>query len=170
VRPFAPKGEQPEWRMLYDLVTGSAVDTVFPYDDFDRALGRDFRENRTPLARVQKELLREDKRVLVNVRGVGYRIAQAREHGELAVGQRQRARRAVDKGVQIVAGADQSSLTPKERQRLTEIEVNLRAQANMLRRTEARVAVLEKSAKHSDDRLDMLLAELKRKGLVETID
>lgn len=167
---FMSKGAQAEWKMLYTAVSGAAVDRVFTYDEFDRALGRDFRENRTPLGRVQRELLEKDHRVLSNERGVGYRVARANEHADLAVGQRRRARRAVDKGVKIVSGADHTELTNRERQRLTELEVNLRAQADMLRRTEARVEVLEKSSRKTDDRLDILVAELARKGIHLDVD
>ena len=164
--PFTPKGTQPEWRLLYDLVHGQPVDTVFKYDQFDKALGRDFREDRGPLARLQDELLSQDKRVLINVRGIGYRVAKAKEHGDLAAGQRKRARRAVRKGVRIAAGTDRSALTADERKRIDAMEHNLREQENMLRRHDERIGKAEKAVRRVDDRVDVLerqLAELERR-------
>lgn len=161
--PFTAKGAQPEWKLLYDLVHGKPVDHMFSYADFDKALARPFQPNRSPLSRLQHELLTQDKRVLINVRGQGYRVAKAVEHGDLASGQRRRAHRAVAKGVKIAAGADRSALSSDERKRIDLMEHNLREQASMLRRTDERVGYVEKKLLKHDDRLTYLEAELERR-------
>lgn len=159
---FEVKGEQPEWRLLYERVKGLPVDAVVTYEQLDEALGRSFRDDRGPLDRAQTELLEANHRVLVNVRNVGYRVARAEEHLSLAQGQRKRARRAVRKGRRIAEGADRGALSVDDRRRLDEFQVNLREQENMLNRTERRVSVLEKENAQQDDRIDYLEAQIQR--------
>lgn len=162
---FKPKGAIPEWRKVYDVLATKAVDDVLTYNELAEILGRDFDDDRAPMYRATKELLVVHKRGTVNERGVGYRIARPNEHAGLVVKQRSRARRAINKGVKIIEGTDRSKLTPSERKRLDDLEVNVRAQADMLRRTEARVSRLEKAEKYRDDKLDLLIADLRRKGI-----
>ena len=162
---FKPKGDVPEWRKVYDVLVEKGVDEVVTYEELDAALGRPFNHDRAPVYRATKELLAVHKRGTVNERSVGYRIARANEHASLAVKQRTRARRAIGKGVKIIDGTDRSKLTPSERKRLDDLEMNMRAQADMLRRTEQRVSVVEKKQQRHDDRLDLLIADLRRKGI-----
>ena len=48
---FEPKGEKPEWRISLDdeLLTDAPSGTVITYEELDRVLGRDSRENRAPI-------------------------------------------------------------------------------------------------------------------------
>jgi hypothetical protein len=162
---FKTKGQSPEWQLLYDHCSTLPVDAVVTYDQLDQVLGRDFRDDRGPLAKTQTLMLENVNRTLVNVRGVGYRVARATEHMGLAKGQRRRAKRAMTKGIRIIQGTDRQALTAQDRQRLDALELNMLAQQNMLRRTEARVSAVEKATRRTDDRMDRLISELRRKGV-----
>jgi uncharacterized coiled-coil protein SlyX len=97
-------------------------------------------------------------------------VARANEHAGLAGGQRRKARRAMTKAVRIVDGTDRSRLTSDETRRLDALEHNLKRQALMLRKTDARVAVVEKEVARSDDRMDLLVRTLKNKGVLSEGD
>jgi uncharacterized coiled-coil protein SlyX len=167
---FETSGPVPEWRVIYDHAATVPIDGVITYERLDTLLGRGFRSDRSPVYRAQKEMLEANRRTLVNVPRVGYRVARANEHAGLAGGQRRKARRAMTKAVRIVDGTDRSRLTSDETRRLDALEHNLKRQALMLRKTDARVAVVEKEVARSDDRMDLLVRTLKNKGVLSEGD
>lgn len=113
--PFAPKGEQPEWQMLYEGVLADAdFGTVIPYATLDEALGRPFRQNRGPLYRANRYLGEMRKRHLEPVPGVGYRVIEASEHLIAAQKRKHRARRQLAQMVHIGAVVDTTRLNPDE--------------------------------------------------------
>ncbi|MEV4672685.1 hypothetical protein AB0K34_13605 [Actinomadura sp. NPDC049382] len=138
MKPFEPKGDLPEWQLIYQRVSTLDEGTVLTYDDLDEILGRDFRSDRSPIYRCITELEKADHRTLATVRGSGYRIAAANEHERLAVGHHHRSRRQMRKAVSKAASADRSKLTPEERKRIDGLEMSLRQHADMIRRLEAR--------------------------------
>lgn len=162
---FETKGDVAEWRLLYDRAAQMKVDETIGYAELDVLLGRPFRDDRAPIYKVQREMLGTLSRTLVNVVNVGYRVARADEHAGLGVSRQKRARRQIRAGIRIVKGADRTSLSPRESVRLTAVEMNLADQARMLRLTDQRVAVVEKHQGRQDDRMDLLVAELRRKGI-----
>lgn len=155
----------PEWRVLAEALVPLAVDDLVTYDWLDEQLGRDFRTNRSPIYRAQTEMLATQHRTLANVVGVGYRIAKANEHHGLASKQRKKARRSITRAVRIINGTNVSALTSEERLRLDRLEHTVKAQANMLRRTEVRVSRVEKDGARQRDRVDLLVAQLRSKGI-----
>lgn len=162
---FETKNEVAEWRILFDAIRPLPEGSLISYEQFEMMLGRDLRGDRAPIYRTQRQMLADDNRTLVNVPGVGYRISKPDEHEGLAVGYRKGARRKMKKAIRVIDGTDRSRLSAKASQRLTAVEVNMRAQDSMLRRTEARVSILEKNDAKQDDRIEMLVAQLKAKGI-----
>lgn len=67
-----------EWRRIYEYVATRPVGAVITFDDLSRVLERDFRRNRAPMSMAKGELQIRDRRTLVIVRGVGYRVDPAR--------------------------------------------------------------------------------------------
>jgi hypothetical protein len=113
--PFAPKGDLPEWRVIYDLLLEDAdFDDLISYDDLDQALGRDFRSQRGPLYRARTELGAQRHRWLEAVPNKGYRVIQAREHLRVAHGHKQRARTQYRAMMTVGAATDLARLTPDE--------------------------------------------------------
>ena len=73
-------------QILVELIGDSKPDDVFTYEHLanllesgtDRTLGRD--KITSIVSQAKKPILQETKRALINIRGVGYRVAEAREH------------------------------------------------------------------------------------------
>lgn len=100
--PFEPKGDVPEWRLIYDELRKLNVGDEITYRELSAALERPFVKNRNPLYRAADELLHADRRALETVRGRGYRIAAAESHGILARRQIKFSRRRLRKGRALV--------------------------------------------------------------------
>jgi cell division protein FtsB len=173
---FRPKGDQPEWRLLYDEFRKHGPGDVITYQRLTDILGRDFRASRVPLARAVKELENADHRTLVCERGTGYRIAAATEHEHLAHAHSKRSRRQLTKAVAKARSANRAELTPDQVRRLDNLEVHLSQQAAMLTRLDARDKQREAQIKQLrrdttseiaaiDDRLTHLTDMLRRHGI-----
>lgn len=174
--PFEAKGDRPEWQMIYDVLARGKVGDVIEYPALDKALGRDFRNNRHPLERAIRELLNVKRRTVENMPGKGYRVVAASEHERLARQQQKFARRRIAKGLRTTRGTDRSQLTPEEALRLDRLEIMLADQQEALRRHESRIAKLEEVAKKAsrqkssddqrrDERVEKLYEALKRSGI-----
>lgn len=102
VVPFQPKGERPEWQLVYDELRKLDVGDEITYRELSAVLERPFGKNRGPLYRAAQELLHADRRALETVRGRGYRVAAAETHGRLARRQVKFSRRRLRKGRELV--------------------------------------------------------------------
>lgn len=112
---FHPKGDVPEWRIIYDrLLTNADFGDLISYAALSHALGREFRRNRTPLYRARTELGSLRHRWLEAVPGRGYRVIEAREHLMVAAGHKRRARRQLTLMKRVADVTDLSRLTADE--------------------------------------------------------
>lgn len=110
-QPFKPKGDRPEWRIIYeDLLLGAESGDIITLADLSNVLGRDFRRSRSPLYRARKALGVERSRWLYPVPGKGYRVAEAREHVTLANGHKQRAKRQLGTMMTVMRATDITQL------------------------------------------------------------
>ena len=114
-KPFEPKGDVPEWRLIYDkLMSRAEYGETITYEQLDDVLGRPFMKNRTPIYRATKQLEMERNRHLVAVPNIGYRVIEAREHIAVATSRRARAGRQIRRGVEVLQATEISRLTPAE--------------------------------------------------------
>lgn len=112
---FRPKGDVPEWRMIYDaLLVEANFGDVITYDELDEALGRPFRDNRSPIYRARNELGDMRRRWLEPVDGIGYRVIEANEHLYAAAKRKRRAQNQLKQMVHIGEVTDLARLTPEE--------------------------------------------------------
>jgi len=173
---FRPKGDQPEWRLIYDEFRKHGPGDVVTYQRLSEVLGRDFVASREPLQRAIRELEKADHRTLVCQRRTGYRIAAAAEHEQLAHAHSRRSRRQLTKAVAKARSANRAELTPDQVRRLDNLEVHLSQQAAMLARLDARDKQREAEIKELrrdttseiaaiDDRLTQLTDMLRRHGI-----
>lgn len=113
--PFKPKGELPEWRMVYDQLLASAeFGDVITYQQLDEVLGRRFVDNRAPIYRARTELGDMRHRWLTSVPDVGYRVIDANEHITEAQRHKRRARRQLGFMVKVAEVTDLGRLTQDE--------------------------------------------------------
>ena len=108
---FAPKGERPEWRMIYeDLLSNVGPGTVITYTQLEEILGRELAANRAPLYRARRELGELRSHWLEAVPNVGYRVIDPQEHVRVAAGHRRKSRRQVGMAIRVLRSTDLSSL------------------------------------------------------------
>lgn len=113
--PFKPKGDLPEWRLVYDKLLETAdFGDVVTLDQLDEVLGRPFADNRGPLYRAREHLGDMRRRWIEPVPGVGYRVIEAAEHMTAAQSRKRRARRQLRAMVKIGEITDLSRLTPEQ--------------------------------------------------------
>lgn len=113
--PFAPKGDLPEWRLLYDrLLAAADFGDVVTYAALDETLGRPFVRNRSPLYRARREMGEQRKRWLKSVPRKGYRVIEATEHLQVADEHRHKARRQLAQMVLVGEVTDLSQLTGEQ--------------------------------------------------------
>lgn len=107
--------------IVMSIVKDAPPDTVIPYSEIIDALSvglpkpPDRSRARVAINQACKRLLKECKRTIRNVRGVGYRIARSNEHSEIAVLKRVKASRQLRTAVAILENTNLSELTPTQR-------------------------------------------------------
>jgi hypothetical protein len=96
--------------------------TVVPYEQIRRVIFEDPQglRGRGVTLRAGRRLLREYQRLLVNVRGQGYQIAQPGEHVAQSKRFQAFSRRRQRRALAILIHAEMSKLTPAERQQVDE--------------------------------------------------
>ncbi len=165
---FAPKGEKPEWEILYEYLKECGKGDLVKYEQLSNLLGRDFLKGRTPIYKAMRRLEDEDHRSLLNVKNAGYRITVAQEHEGLARQHHKRSRRQLTKSYGKIKSADRTELSREERQRFDALEMSIKQHADMIRRLEARVNKVEAKQdqqKVASEKLDKLMEALKRHGI-----
>jgi hypothetical protein len=173
---FRPKGDQAEWRLIYDEFRKHGPGDVVTYERLTEILGRDFRACRVPLQRAVRELEDADHRTLVCERGTGYRVAAATEHEQLAHAHSKRSRRQLKKAVSKARSANRAELSSDQVRRLDDLASHLSQHAGMLARLDARDKQREQQLRQlrretSGDiagltgQLDRLTEALRRNGI-----
>lgn len=174
--PFEVVGAEPRWQIIYKLAAGQPVGATITYEQLSDACGTDFTSNRSGLAKAVKSLEKDECRTLVCVANIGYRVAAATEHEDLARSRQRRSRRQIDRAVSLAANVRKDELSPEQAKRLESMETTLRAHSDMLRRITSRVDRQEAGLRdvrrrtnantaEQNERIDRLEALLKRAGI-----
>lgn len=169
---FETKGEIPEWRLVYDHAVTLEVGDTITYDDLDAILGRNFKASRSPIYDAIRHLEQDSRRTLRNVVNVGYRVARAIEHEDLARHHHRKSRRSIRRATSKIASADRRQLTAEERRRFDDMQAQFDQQATMLRRLDTKpISVLlnNKRTERADiddaAKVERLTAALARHGI-----
>ena len=95
-------------QVVIDLVAGQPPGKLFEFKDLITALGKgsdrtyQVADARQIVLQANSRLLKEHKRVLHSVRGVGYRIAEAEKHNPLALDRKKRSEAQLKKGIELL--------------------------------------------------------------------
>lgn len=112
---FRPRGEIPEWRMIYDALLATAdFGDVITYAQLDEVLGREFVGNRSPIYAARRHLGEMRSRWLVPVPRTGYRVPEANEHIDVAQGHKRKGKRQLGLMQRVAEVTDLSRLTETE--------------------------------------------------------
>lgn len=164
---FEVKNEVPQWQRVYDLIVAAEIDQVISYDEFDAALGLNFRAYSRPgLDKATKALEHNNRRTVEVVRNKGYRVVRAEEHERLARKHQLKGLRQTKRSMRKVRSADRSQLSSTDGQRLDAMEVHYGQLAAAQRRNATRIEEVD-SARKADKRdtseeLAMLASQLER--------
>lgn len=173
---FEVKGDIPQWQMIYNALVPLKVNDTVTYEELSDALGVDFLSRRSVLDKAVLELQAHHLRTLINVRGVGYRVAEAAEHETLARQHHRKSRRSLGRSVAKIESADRTKLTREQRTKFDALELQLRQHQQMIKRLDSRVTAVETGVKDTrrvqedaDARISELFDLLKKHGIgVET--
>jgi len=108
-------------QVLLDYVKDGEPGRLYPYDELAPVLANGTRrtygieEIRQVIAAMNPRLLKEQARLLHNVRSQGYRLALAREHMSLAHARKRRADVQMKHGLQMLRGVRWDELSENER-------------------------------------------------------
>lgn len=108
-------------QVVIDYVTQRPPGTVITYEQLGTALGQGTvrkygREDvQGIVTSANPRLLREHKRSMQNIRGVGYRIAEAKDHVELSLVRRRRADIQMKAGRELLRNVHWEELDPMQR-------------------------------------------------------
>lgn len=169
--PFEPIGDLARWRQLVPLFVETPRGSTVTHEELAKALDLDPESEtdrkaiRAAVRQAAIHLSREHDRSLSAVRGVGYRVARADEHVELASGQQRRSRRALSRAKQHVDHVDLSELSEEGRRIVHAAASALAWQQQQIRKLDLRQAGLERvveSIANKADVTDERLAALER--------
>lgn len=109
---FAPKGEIPEWRMIYEgLLEHANSGDIVTYPEIDAVLGRALDINRGPLYRARRELGEMRKHWLEAIPNIGYRVIEPSEHVRISAVHRRKSRRQVGMAIRVLQSTDLAQLS-----------------------------------------------------------
>lgn len=141
---FTPKGAVAQWRTVYEHLITLSVGDVITHEQLAGLIPEAAESSiRQAFYRAVKELEDENSRTFASVRGVGYRMAEAREHEGLAQNHHRRSRRQLGRARRKLISADRSRLTADEKSRFTALEVHVSQQQAMLRRLSAKQQAMQ---------------------------
>lgn len=150
-RPFQPKGEIPQWEMVYQLIHPLAVGETIDYDTLEQQLGFDVRSARAPIYKAIKELENNELRTMEVVVGVGYRVVEPWEHERLARRHHRKGRKQLGQALNKLRSANRSKMSPEEARRFDIMEVTVARHEDVLRRLDGKVARLDAAIQQSRD-------------------
>lgn len=145
--PFMPKGDRSQRVIVTELAAEAAYGQQLTYDELGAALDLDADTERAQIrqavAAARDVLTLDHSRVLIAIRGVGYRVARPAEHAGVAQTHRRKADKQMSRALAVVTHVDESEMTPAERRRhqaVAQVIVNLH---NRMTGAEARLQRLE---------------------------
>lgn len=107
--------------VLAELVSAAQPGALLPYDDLMTALSEEStrtftaRDAQAAVRRAERKLATEQRRALLNVRGLGYRVALAGEHQMIAGRKKDRAAALLKRGVMVLQHVDWDAMDANTR-------------------------------------------------------
>lgn len=127
---FKPKGEKPLWKLVYDFVAPMQIGDMVTYEELSEAADQDIKENRSLIYTANKHLLRDQKRLLVVERQVGYKVVDGMDIMYHAEDRQVMAKRNMNRANYEASNINTIKLTPDEKDKLQKFmafNANIRA-------------------------------------------
>jgi len=148
VSPFQPKGSRALRVIIIELAAKAAFGDVLTFTELAAAISAEddaggHGQVRQAVSAARPLLLADHGRLLLAVRGKGYRVALPGEAAGIAQDHRRRADRQVGKALAIIDKADMTAATEEERKRFQAVGVVIRNLHSRMTSAELRLADLE---------------------------
>jgi hypothetical protein len=163
VTNFEPVGERARWRVVYDLLAAAEMNGIVSYEDMAEALDVDPAKDRAlirdAMRRAAKEHEVADKRAVVAVPNVGYRVVQPQEHLTLARRHQVRSSRSLVRGHSKAVNVDMSKIEPETRRALERVAGVIQLQMDFNRRAQSKLAAHDDAIKSLTEATERTEAE-----------
>lgn len=161
----AIKLKERQWDILYDAVKDSAVNTFYSFDELNRITGKDTRGSRGMIYKVNKLLLKNEKKMLLNVINAGYKVGLPEEQMRHGIGRKVRAKRHLDKGTLELTNIDTTSMSNEEKTRMVHMLNRYQSALTIIRKKNVESLSLTKKAvasqEHAITTLDDIMLRIK---------
>jgi len=147
--PFTPIAGKARWKIVYDMVKGLDIGDQISYRQLGRAMNLTREEDRVTVQGAVRQALPhlevDEKKTLVNVPNVGYRVAEPAEHVVLARKHQGRALRQLTRGHSRAVNVDLSEVDSNTRRALEMIAQGFALQMDFNRRFDVRQRNMERA-------------------------
>ena len=162
---FQPIGEVSKRKIVYDAVCDVFIGTTLTYEQLHNMTGLDIEgKDRETVYGANKWLLKNDNKMLVNNRKVGYVMALPTDQLKHAATRKTRARRQLSKGMLEATKIDISQLSPDERIRqvnlINHLATSLRTVRKRTVKTVETASKTKASAVEARKEIDAMLKQL----------
>ena len=135
-------------QVLIDRVANDPPGTVYTYNDLMEILGFDnINKTRGVVLNAQRRLLKEFSRTMMNVRGVGYRLAEAKDHMMIANGRHRRADIQLQKGLHVLRNVKWDELDTESHKAHMGTLMVMEAMAGSQKAMDKRISSIEEAIK-----------------------
>ena len=162
---FQPKGEKSQVQIIYEAIEATDYGELITYQRFIELTGFPKELIRNAAWGVNKKLLKNRKKYMVNERNIGYRIVEPPEQVKIANFRKTRASRQIKKGLTTILNIDISKLTEEEKQRQAHLLNHLATVHSVVKAKQTKAII------HTEKSLNAQKAALVQlDGLVAEID
>jgi hypothetical protein len=132
---FNPKdGKQPKWKYIYDAIKDYDYDTEFSYAQLEAMTGLTQQKIQTLKKKVDREFKKADQKMLVNIRGFGYRIASPTCQVKQAETHEGKGRRQLKWAAEVLDNMDTSKMTIEEKNRWMDYNIFVQNKLHIMRK------------------------------------
>lgn len=169
---FTPKdGKQPMWKYVYDAVKDYDYGQELSYEKLAAMTGFSKQVIQQSKDKVNRELKKNHKKLLSNVRGFGYKMADPTEHIIEAKSHEKKGNRQTKKARNLLDNIDTSKMSLDEKMRLEAYTMHMQTKLMMVRKRNLESLDLTKKAQKDTKKsaqsqeksikeLDSLLAQI----------
>ncbi|MCP3680311.1 MAG: hypothetical protein GY782_08700 [Gammaproteobacteria bacterium] len=156
LRPTGEHGK-PLREVVYEAFNHSIPGEFYNYSQIQGKLGFDIRKKSSALYGANKLLLERNKKMLINVREKGYRIALHVEQIDHAKKRKKRSTKQIKHGVNELRQTDTSKMSNEEKERHTNMINDYSVRLHMMRKHSVEAVKLHSAGiKKQKDVIDML--------------
>ena len=158
--PFAPRNGVAVWTVLYARLREAEVNDVVTYAELGALIEADRAAVQSAVRRAARELSTIDKRAVMAVPNVGYRVVAPEEHLTLARQHQAKSGRSLKRGYSAAVDVDLSDVDPEVRKALGIVAQAFSMQMEFNRRVDVRQRKLEQQLAAMTPKVERNEAEL----------